>query len=56
MLRNVSSEEREDQTKYIGERFQENVCKTNIKSTTSSTKIVKQSAQRWKRDIFNIWM
>jgi len=32
--------------KYIGEWFQENVCKTNIKSTTSSTKIAKQSAQK----------
>ena len=48
MLRNVSSEERRDHTKYIGERFQENVCKTNIKSTTSSVKIAKQSAQNLK--------
>ena len=49
--------------KYIGERFQENVCKTNIKSTTSSAKIAKQSAQilevgaqRQKHENFNIWM
>jgi len=46
MLRNVSSEERGEQTKYIGECFQENVYKTNIKSTTSLAKIVKQSAQK----------
>ena len=45
MLRNVSGEERVDQTKYIGELFQENVCKININSTTSSAKIAKQSAQ-----------
>jgi len=36
---------KEGSKKYIGERFQENVCKTNIKSTTSSAKIAKQSAQ-----------
>ena len=48
MLRNVSSEERGEQTKYIGECFQENVCNTNIKSTTSSAKIAKQSAQNFK--------
>jgi len=47
MFRNVSSEERGKQTKYIGKWFQENVCKTNIKSTTSSVKIAKQSAQKW---------
>jgi len=41
-----SSEERGEKTKYIGESFQENVCKTNIKSTTSSAKIAKQSAQK----------
>jgi len=46
MFRNVSSEERGEQTKYIGERFKENVCRTNIKSTTSSAKIAKQSAQK----------
>jgi len=45
MFRNVSSEERGEHTKYI-ERFQENVCKTNIKSTTSSAKIAKQSAKK----------
>ena len=48
MLRNVSSGERGEQTKYIGECFQENVCNTNIKSTTSSAKIAKQSAQNFK--------
>jgi len=48
MLQNVSSEEREEQTKYIGECFQENFCKTNIKSTTSSAKIAKKSAQNLK--------
>jgi len=48
MFRYVSSEESGEQTKYIGERFQENVCKTNIKSTTSSAKIAKQSAQKLK--------
>jgi len=46
MFRNVSSEERGEHTKYTGEWFQENVCKTNIKSTTSSAKIAKQSAQK----------
>jgi len=46
MLRNVSSEERGEQTKYIGECLQENVCTTNIKSTTSSAKIAEQSAQK----------
>jgi len=46
MFRNLSSEERGEQTKYTGELFQENVCKTNIKSTTSSAKIAKQSAQK----------
>jgi len=44
--RNGWSEERGEQTKYIGEWFQENVSKTNIKSTTSSAKIAKQSAQK----------
>jgi len=49
MFRNVSSEERVEQTTYIGEWFQENLCKTNIKSTTSSAKIAKKSAQKtWK--------
>jgi len=46
MFRNVSSEERVEQTKYIGEWFQENVCKTTIKSATSSAKIAKQSTQK----------
>jgi len=46
MLRNVSGEERVDQTKYIGECFQENVSKTNIRSAASSAKIAKQSAQK----------
>jgi len=46
MFRNVSSEERVEQTNYVGEWFQENVCKTNIKSTTSSAKISKQNAQK----------
>jgi len=46
MLQNVSSEERGEQTKHIGEWFQESVCKTNIKSPTSSAKIAKQSAQK----------
>jgi len=46
MSRNVSSEERRKQTKYIGEWFQENVCKTNIKSTISSVKITKQNVQK----------
>jgi len=36
MLQNVSSEERGEQIRYLGEWFQENVCKTNIRSTTSS--------------------
>ena len=36
---------KEGSKKYIGEWFQENVCKTNIKSTTSSAKIAKQSAK-----------
>ena len=48
MFRNVSSEERGEQTKYIGEWFQEKVCKTNIKSATSWAKIAKQSAQNVK--------
>ena len=34
--------------KYIGEWFQENVCKKNIKSTTSLAKIAKQSAQNFE--------
>jgi len=42
------SEERGEQRKYIGEWYQENVCKTNIKSRTSSAKIAKQSAQNLK--------
>jgi len=46
MLRNVSSEESVEQTKYTVEWFEGNVCKTNIKSTTSSAKIAKQSAQK----------
>jgi len=46
MFRNVSSEERVEQTKYIGECFQENVCKASIKSATSSAKIAKKSAQK----------
>jgi len=46
MFRNVSSEERGEQTKHIGERFQKNVCKTNIKSTASSAKIAMQSAKK----------
>jgi len=46
MLRNVSGEEIGEQTKYIGELFQENVCKTNNKSEVSSAKIAKQSAQK----------
>jgi len=37
---------KEGSKKYIGEWFQEYVCKTNIKSTTSSAKIAKQSAQK----------
>jgi len=49
MFRNVSSEEREEQTKYIGEWFQENACKTNIKSTISSAKTAKQSAHKLER-------
>ena len=47
MLQNVSSEQRWEQTKYTGEWFQEIVCKTNIKSTTSSAKIAKR-AKTWK--------
>jgi len=46
MLQNVSSEKSGEQTKYIGEWFQEYVCNTIIKSTTSSAKIAKQSAQK----------
>jgi len=45
MFRNVASEKRGEQTKYIGELFQENVCKTNIKRTIALAKIAKQSAQ-----------
>jgi len=62
MFWNVSSEERVEQTKYISEWFQENVCKTNIKSTTSSPKITKKSGQKpevgaqRKHGNFNIWM
>jgi len=37
---------RGEQRKNIDELFQENVCKKNIKSTTSSAKIAKQSAQK----------
>jgi len=46
--RNGWSEERREQTKYIGEWFQENVCKTNITSPISSAKIAKQSEQKPK--------
>jgi len=38
--------EKEGRKQYIGERFQENVCETNIKSTPSLAKITKQSAQK----------
>jgi len=31
--------------KYVGEWFRENVCKINIKSTTSSAKTAKQRSQ-----------
>ena len=48
MFRNVSSEERGEQTKYIGEWFQENVCKTNIKSTASSAKTANKVRKTWK--------
>jgi len=58
LLQNVSSEERSKQN--ICELFQENVCKINIKSTTSFAKIAKQSAQKLEnwcttlmRDNFN---
>jgi len=46
MFRNISSEESGEQTKHTGEWFQENVCKTNIKSTTSLAHTAKQSAQK----------
>jgi len=46
MFRNILSEKRREQIKYIGELLQENVWKTNIKSATSSAKIAKQSAQK----------
>jgi len=44
--RNGWNEERGEHTKYIGEWFQDNVCKTNVTSPTSSAKIAKQSAQK----------
>jgi len=54
MFRNVSNEERGEQTKYIGEWFQENVFKTNIKSTTSSAKIAKQNATKTRKLVHNV--
>jgi len=36
---------KEGSKKYVGEWFRENVCKINIKSTTSSAKTAKQRSQ-----------
>jgi len=41
MFRNVLTEERREQAKYIGESFQENVCKSHIKRKISLAKIAK---------------
>ena len=55
---------KEESKQNIGEWFEENVCKANIKSTTSSAKIAKQSAQKleswctmlnaWQLQYFNV--
>jgi len=37
---------KEGTKKYFGERFQENVYKTNTKRATSSAKIAKQRSQK----------